>query len=221
MFKNVYYMFAAFILIWFTLLSISTYAIVVNSAPLNKLVSDTDLLINFFQRLTGFLAFNLLFFQILTGSLMPKLRRKLGSIIFKFHLIQGALAYSLIIMHPLLFIILNFRLTNKFDPFYVFTDFCVLCSKRLEYFYTLGRISFWLITSGVVAAKLRSSIILRKNWRRVHVLNYLAFFLVSAHAYFVGTDIKLEPTSFIYFTYITVALILLVARIVREFKERS
>ena len=214
-------MFIVFILSWFILLSISTYAVVLNSAPLSKLVSDTDLLINFFQRLTGFLAFNLLFFQILIGSLMPVLRRRLGNFIFKFHMLQGALAYSLILLHPLLFVILNFRLTNKFDPFYVFTDFCVLCSKRVEYFYTLGRISFWLITLAVVAAKLRSSIILRKNWRRVHVLNYLAFFLVSAHAYFIGTDIKLEPVIFIYFTYITIALILLAVRVVRLFKERS
>ncbi|EKD62501.1 MAG: ferric reductase protein [uncultured bacterium] len=209
------------VLIWLFSLILAVNVVTSTSAPFTTLVADRNMLVHFLQRLTGLLAFTLLFFQLVIGSAMPFLRKRLGKWLLSFHQLEGAFAYVLIVLHPMFFILFNYGLTNKLDPFYVFTDFCALCSKQIEYFYTFGRVAFWLVTLAVVAAKLRSSLFLRNSWRKLHSLNYLVFFLVAFHAYFVGTDVSKSPFVFVYFLYVTIAAVLVVARCFRLVKDRK
>jgi DMSO/TMAO reductase YedYZ heme-binding membrane subunit len=130
--------------------------------------------INLLQRITGLLVFVLLSVQILLGAFMGKWREKLGVIIF-----------LLMLTHLLLFVLLNFKLKGVIDPFYVFTDFCLMCPKLTEFYYTLGRVSFWLMSLTVLAAVLRNEPWWRKNWRKFHRLNYVVFLLMAAYLFFV------------------------------------
>lgn len=176
---------------------------VLKSTPIGLAFSQTSITINFLQRITGLLAFTLLFWQIILGAFMNKWIDMLGAWIFNFHVTQGAMIYALVILHPLLFVLFNFRALGRIDPFYVFTDLCVLCSSRLEFLYNFGRIGFWLITLGVVAAKFHTQPWLRVHWRKLHILNYVAIIVVAIHGRFMGSDTR----PFLSWFYITTILI--------------
>ena len=210
-----------FVLAWTLSVLFSVYTVFSTSTSFSVLIADRDLLINFFQRMAGLLAFNFLFFQVLIGSRMKYMRSNVGEWVFKFHHLEGTLAFILVITHPTLFVIFNYSLSHKLDPFYVFTDFCALCSKPVDYFYTLGRISFWLIVFAVFAAKFRSNSLIRKHWRKVHSLNYIAFFLVAIHAYFVGRDVQVKPFIYLFYFYVSVAAILVITKIYFFFREKK
>lgn len=174
--------------------------------PLKLVFINSNATLNVLQRLAGLLAFALLFWQIILGSFMEKWIEKFGAGTFKFHVTEGAVAYALILAHPLLFLFFNFSIGKGLDPFYVFTDICVLCPNRTELFYTLGRVSFWLVTLAVIAAKFRTWNWLRLHWRKFHLLNYLAFILIAIHARFVGTDASTSP--FVWFWWLALGLVL-------------
>ena len=193
-----------FYLLWFTVLLVGPITLL-RVTPLDKAFSDPLVTINFFQRLTGLLGFALLFWQIILGAFMQKLIEKLGAWIFKFHTTEGAFTYAFVFLHPLLFVILNFKGTGSFDPFYVFTDICFLCQNNTELFYNFGRVSFWLITVAVLAAVLRTRPWLRNHWRKFHIFNYFAFLLTAVHARGVGTDVRFVP--FVWFYWISITIV--------------
>ncbi len=187
-----------FLLAWFLLLLPGPIT-ALKITPLASISNNQILLSNFFQRVTALLAFSMLSFQIILGAFMTRFTEKLGGWALKFHLLQGATIYSLVVLHPLLFVLVNFKAKGIIDPFYVFTQFCVLCSSRPELWYTFGRLSFWLITLAVVAAKLRKKPWWRVHWRKFHILNYFTFFLIATHAWFSGTDTMQPPFVTIFF----------------------
>lgn len=148
--------------------------------------------LNGFQRVFGVLALFLLFVQIVFGAYRPYLSKKMGSWVMSFHIWQGRLIYLFIFIHTFSLLTFNFFAKKGFDPFYVFVDFCLLCPTRQELFYSFGRIAFWLLNITVVTALLRNTSWWRENWRYFHLLNYPLFFLVSSHAFFVGSDFSLK-----------------------------
>lgn len=94
-------------------------------------------------------------------------------------------------------IISRYLYNSDFDPFYVYTDACVLCDGIYEHYINLGRIGFYFVTIAVIAAKFKYvNSWLKDNWRKLHLLNYVAFYAVSIHAYNIGTDFS--KTIFIY-----------------------
>ena len=205
-----------FYFVWFALLLIGPITIH-KTTPIPMMLADSGLMISLIQRLTGLLAFTLLFIQIMLGSNMIKMTEKFGGWIFKFHLTQGALTYVLILIHPIFFVLLNFRIKGDLDPFYVFTDVCILCKNKAEFFYTFGRVGFWLTTTAVAAAALRVQPWFRVHWRKFHILNYFTFFLVGFHGLKVGTDFSSPP--FVWFAYIseTIVLLTLVYKIAHKY----
>jgi len=195
---------ASFFLIWLLILVLGPISVLKNT-PFSKLTfQDFPLLINFLQRMAALLIFSLLFVQIILGAWMQKWIEKFGGWIFRFHATQGAIAYSLILAHPLLFFLYNFKIKGVPDPFYVFTDFCLLCPKPIELYYTFGRVAFWFLSLAVIAAILRAEVWWRKNWRKFHILNYSTFFLIAVHAWFTGTDIKTPPFLWLFWVAISI-----------------
>ncbi len=195
-----------FLLIWLGLVSLGPLTILKNT-PLELLSGNRILLVNFIQRILGLLAFTMIFVQVILGSFMQMWTERLGGWIFKFHIIEGLTVYILILLHPTMFVFLNYLAGHGFDPFYVFTNICFLCNPKIEYFYTLGRVSFWLLNVTVFAALFRTSTpFMRLHWRKFHVLNYLVFLLVGLHGFFVGTDFRSFP--FFGFAVVAYAIIL-------------
>lgn len=99
---------------------------------------------------------------------------------------------------------------GKFDPFYVYTDLCVLCNGTYEYFVNFGRIAFYITTVTVITARFKSYLAnwIKNNWRKLHIINYVAFYFVSIHAYNLGSDTS--KWWFIYLFWFCQALVLYV-----------
>jgi hypothetical protein len=54
-----------------------------------------------------------------------------------------------------------------------------------------GRPALWLIGVAVVAGFLRT--VIGRNWRVIHWLNYIAFWLATVHGLLIGTDFRYLP----------------------------
>lgn len=192
--------------IWFFLILIGLYTIRTNT-DLSLIFISRSGEANLSQRIFGILIYTLLFTQVMLGAYMQFWTEKLGGWIFKFHIFEGVLIYLLVLLHTFSFVLFNYFLRQKFDPIFVYLDFCLLCKTTVDYFYTIGRINFWLITVTVFAGLFRTSTpFMRANWRKFHVLNYLVFLLVGIHGYFLGTDFTTKP--FFYFAVIAYLLVL-------------
>lgn len=168
---------------------------------------------NFVLRIFGVLMLFLLFVQVLIGAYNSYLSRKFGNWVINLHIWQGKIIYALIVLHTFSLLLFNFVARKGFDPFYVFVDFCLICQTKQELFYSLGRFGFWLLTLTVLAGLLRKKSWWKENWRYFHILNYLLFFLISAHAHFVGSDFSLKVG---YLGYLNLVLLFFVLFIVLQ-----
>ncbi len=201
-------------LVFFTVLVILLVLVpitIVKITPIALASGSPASLTNFIQRFFGLFLFTLLFVQLILGAFMDKLEEKLGGWIFRFHVIEGIIIYFLALIHPLLFMIFNHFTGSGWNPFFVFTDVCLLCNKPIDYYYTLGRISFWLLTITVSAAIFRkANFWMKANWRKFHVLNYLVFLLVGMHGFLIGRDFRIQP----FFSFAIVAYAIVVGVVV-------
>ncbi len=195
-----------FIIFWIIILLSGPFT-VLKSIKGVDFTQNPVFLISVLQRITGLLVFSMLSVQIILGAFMKRWRNKLGPKALKFHIIQGSVAYALILIHVFLFFIFNFKMRGIIDPFYVFTDFCLLCKPKIELYYTFGRIAFWFVSLSVLAAVLRGETWWRKNWRYFHILNYIVFLLVASHTFFVSVDIKLFPFSYVFWVSLGIVFI--------------
>ena len=164
-------------------------------------------ILNLLQRFIGLILFVLVFWQIMLGAYMEKLYEKFGNWIFDFHVWEGITIYLLAIVHPLIFLTYRHYTGVGTDPVFVFLGFCGYCQTNLDFYYTLGRIGFWLLTIAVFAGLFRSSTtFLKKNWRKFHVINYLVFIGIGIHGFLLGSDFSFPP--FIYFAILASLLVL-------------
>ena len=168
-------------------------------APIAVFSNNDFSLANTLQRLFALWAYTLLFVQIILGAFMTRFIEKFGAWVFKFHIFEGILIWTLVFLHPLAFTFFYYFIGKGFDPFYAFVDVCVICKKDLEFSYNFGRVSFWLITMAVLAGLFRASTpFLRIHWRKFHILNYAVFFTVYYHSLRLGSDIGIFPFSIIH-----------------------
>ncbi len=197
-----------FWIIWLGLVFLGPYTIskTIIVSPLNLLL-----------RVSGVFIFTLLFIQIILGAYMGKLTNKFGSWVFKVHAIQGPIIYLLAMIHPFFLLVFNYKLFHTIDPFYIYTQACLLCKTKIELFYTFGRLAFWLLTIGVFAALFRNSEgWLKKNWRKLHILNYVVFFFVAIHGYFLGSDFKIFPLNYFFYASIFIVCSTIVLKVIRK-----
>jgi len=182
-----------FYTVWLALIFLGIFTVFVNT-PFSGILQNKAALANVIQRTLGLTAFTMMFTQIILGSYMSKWIEKYGPWIFKFHVFEGILAYIIIFLHPVFFMLFNYFAGRGFDPFFTFIDVCVLCSTKTDFYYTLGRVGFWLVTIGVFAGLFRTATpFMRMHWRKFHILNYIAFLIVGLHGFFLGTDFTVMP----------------------------
>jgi len=179
-----------FIIIWVFFLLLALF-IEFEDIPKAVLATKSPLtIISFIQKLAGLWVFVMLSFQIPIGAFMDNFEKKFGSWVYKFHLTEGVIIYSLVLTHTLSYLLFLFIATKVLAIFYIFTDFCLLCKTKPELFYTFGRLSFWFVSIAVMAAILRKQPWWKNNWRYFHRLNYIVYPLVATHAYFIGSDTR-------------------------------
>jgi predicted ferric reductase len=170
---------------------------VIRNSSLDVTFTNPVALINFFQRISGLLAFSLLFIQIVLGVHMNRLIQTIGSSSYKIHITQGLVAYGFMLVHPLFENALIYQVSKSItDTILVFIP--RLSSER-DIFLAFGRTALILATIAVFAAYFRTKPFFRRNWRAFHILNYLVFYLVFIHMR-VGTDIATPPFSWVSLT---------------------
>jgi predicted ferric reductase len=168
---------------------------------------------NLLQRVLGLVVFVLLFWQLMIGAYMQKFTDKLGGWIFSFHKTEGIIIYTLAFLHPVVFLFSRYFGGAGIDPIFVFLGFCLYCKTNLDFYYTLGRASFWLLTVGVLAGLYRAAnSFMRANWRKFHVVNYIVFLTVGIHGFLLGSDFSQVP--FIYFA--AAAYLLVIYSVIRR-----
>lgn len=198
-----------FFAIWFILV-LSPLVTVFKSTSIAGIFSDPLKLVNVFQRLTGMLAFILLFIQISLGFNMNVWVQIIGAGAFKLHTIQGLIAYTLIFIHPLFENVIVYQLTGKFtDALLVFLP---KFATQRDILLVYGRVGFWLATISVTAAYFRTKPFFRRNWRALHILNYLIFFLIFFHSK-LGTDVNTPPFSWIRWGALVLVVLILAFRV--------
>lgn len=202
-----------FYTIWLGILSLIPISIFI-STPISLVLKSSATITNALQRFLGLTAFTMMFFQIVLGSFMEKWTEKLGGWILNFHITEGVIVYTLIILHPVSFMVFNYLVGHGFNPFFVFVDFCVLCSTRIDFYYTLGRVSFWLLNISVWAGLLRMTTpYMRVNWKKFHILNYLVFILIGIHSIGVGTDVGTSPFSFFHGPALAIVTLIIIYKL--------
>jgi predicted ferric reductase len=154
-----------------------------------------------------------MFWQIILGAYMQKWTEKFGGWVLRFHINEGVAIYLLVLLHPFFFMLYRYFAGAGLDPFYIFTQVCVLCVYRVELYYSLGRVSFWLINITVFAGLFRlANPYMRANWKKFHVLNYLVFLLVGIHGFLIGTDFMVMP----FFAFAIAAYLIVIYTIIRK-----
>jgi DMSO/TMAO reductase YedYZ heme-binding membrane subunit len=124
------------------------------------------------------MGYQLLFLSMLSSAYMPNLVRFFGTPFIKIHHVLSISGLVFMTAHPLLVAIRNGSaevFLPQFDSVRVFLALG-------------GRPAWYLIAVAVAAALLRRRI--GKGWRIVHLLNYLAFALATAHATLLGANFQ-------------------------------
>jgi DMSO/TMAO reductase YedYZ heme-binding membrane subunit len=123
--------------------------------------------------LLGYLA---IFLAVISSAYMRELFLWLGRSFIKVHHIVSLTGLALVTLHPLGVAV------RSADPRVFLPDF----SSPYRFLSLGGRAAWYLIGAAVLAARFRKRI--KQTWRVVHYLNYIAFFLATAHAIMIGTD---------------------------------
>ncbi len=127
------------------------------------------------------LGYQFVFLSILSSASLPQLVRFFGRPFIKVHHGLSITGLALITLHPLA-VALSSGTPLVFLPRF----------DSLRVFLTLGgRPAWYLIAAATLAAVLRQPI--GKSWKLLHFLNYLAFFLSTAHANLIGTNFQDLP----------------------------
>jgi DMSO/TMAO reductase YedYZ heme-binding membrane subunit len=145
----------------------STVALQPNVTPLYWAIRTCALL--------GYLG---VFLAAVSSAYMRRLVRYFGHPFVQTHHALSVTSLVLITLHPLA-VALSFRSLSVFVP---------LFDSWIVFLRWGGRVAWYLLGLAALAALLRARF--RQQWRAVHMLNYLAFFLATAHAILLGTDFQ-------------------------------
>jgi sulfoxide reductase heme-binding subunit YedZ len=125
--------------------------------------------------LLGYLS---VFLAIVASAYMRQLVRIFGRPFVQTHHILSVTGLVLIVLHPV-GVAWDYGTPGVFVP---------VLDSWVGFLRWGGRVAWYLIGIASLAAVLRAS--LRQQWRAIHMLNYLAFFLATSHAIMLGTDFR-------------------------------
>jgi hypothetical protein len=127
---------------------------------------------------TALLGYLTIFAAIVSSAFLRPLVRFFGRSFVKVHHVASITGLVAMMVHPLALAWINGSLSvfvPRFDSLRVFLTLA-------------GRVVWPLVAIAALAAWLRKPI--GRNWRVVHYLNYLAFWLVTAHAILIGSSFQ-------------------------------
>ncbi|MEK7472865.1 MAG: hypothetical protein AAB625_02380 [Patescibacteria group bacterium] len=147
-------------------------------------------IVNLTQSITAIIAFIFLTLQIYSNAKIFKI-----------------LTYFFIFIQPILIIISIYFLYARFDPFYMYTDLCLLCGKKYEYDINFLRIAFYAVSFAVFAPYFKNiNNWFKTNWKLLRYLYYLGFYSLSIYLY--NTSPFSNSKLFIILFYLAQAVVL-------------
>jgi len=77
----------------------------------------------------------------------------------------------------------------------------------------LGKVALLLLTLGVIAGYFRTRPFFRRNWRKFHVVNYIAFLAIILHSRNLGTDARTPPFVWVYWIAVIAVCLTLIYKL--------
>jgi len=133
---------------------------------------------NFIIRFGAIFGFTSMFIATMMTPFVVKLYKIFGRPFIKIHHLYSITGLILITLHPVAFAIWRLDITVFLPDFTSWYGFWSLG----------GRLALILIYIAVLGALLRKKI--KKNWRIIHILNYVALFLAYIHGVLIGSDFQ-------------------------------
>lgn len=155
-------------------------------------------------RISGVVFYFLLFVVLMIQIIGSQISGKFTKIILLFA-----------IVHPLLFIALNYFMGNGADPYAAFVNACLICKTPVRFYSSIGIASFWML--------MLSLFLIFKKWKYANLLIYPAFFAIGIHGFFLGTYFRMLPVLIIAAIAYAVILGLFIFRevpvLIKKFRE--
>ena len=129
---------------------------------------------DFVRRFLALFGFCVLFLNIFNAEVI----KKENQILFW-------LAYLLVLGHFIFYLFFRHFAGMGFDPFYVFTQFCLYCQTKFELYVTFGRVSFWLLTFYIFLPFFKI--------KRYAFYETLIFIIFGVYCYFVFLEFSTFP----------------------------
>ncbi len=155
--------------------------LVVAAVLLLQLLYPNAAPINWVIRTTALIGYFCVFGAILTSAYLRQVVRWFGRPFIKIHHILSLSGLVLVTIHPLA-VAWQARSLRVFVP---------AVDSWYRFFALGGRPSWYLLGIATLAAVLRRTI--GRNWRWLHTLNYLAFWLATAHGILIGSSVQNWP----------------------------
>jgi len=133
---------------------------------------------SFIIRFGALFGFTSMFIATMMTPFVVQLYKIFGRPFVKIHHIFSITGLVLITLHPVMFAISEMNLL-VFIPVF---------SSWIRFWELGGRLALILIYIAVIGALLRKKV--RKNWRIIHALNYVALFLAYVHGVLIGQDFR-------------------------------
>ena len=164
---------------------------------------------NFIIRFGALFGFTSMFIATMMTPFVVQLYKIFGKPSIKIHHIYSITGLILISLHPVAFAISVVDITVFVPDFSSWYDFWSLG----------GRLALILIYIAVLAALLRKKI--KKNWRIIHILNYVALFLAYIHGVLIGTDFQNLGILIIFTIMIILSFSVLIYKRYLKFKKKK
>ncbi len=165
--------------------------------------------LNFIIRFAALMGFTSMFVATIMTPFMVQLYKIFGKPFIKIHHLYSIAGLILITLHPVAFAISKVDITVFMPVFYPWYDFWSLG----------GRVALILIYIAVLGALIRKKI--TKNWRLLHVLNYIALFLAYIHGVLIGTDFKTIGILIIFTAMVILSFSVLIIKRYLNYKRKK
>lgn len=136
-----------------------------------------------------------LFWLIVSSEYVRQMRGLFGRVYLKVHHPLSVVTWVLIVAHPLAFALFVNDLQVLVPVF----------APVQQFLQWAGRPALYLFALATVGALVRRS--LKRSWRYLHKLNYLAFLLVFIHAWLIGTDLSNPMMKVLWLVMVVIVLV--------------
>jgi len=164
---------------------------------------------NFIIRFGAIFGFTSMFIATMMTPFAVQLYKIFGKPFIKIHHIYSITGLVLISLHPISFAIYVMDIT-VFVPVF---------DTWLAFWQLAGRLAIYLIYIAILGALVRKKI--KKNWRILHALNYVALFLAYVHGVLIGTDFQNLGILIIFTIMIILSFGILIYKRYLSFKKKK